>query len=87
MNRIHTLKTWPEPFAAVLSGRKRHEWRRDDRGFNVGDVLVLQEWAVDTGYTGEMRSFYVTYITRDFGVPEGWCCMSIEPTSSENRSE
>jgi hypothetical protein len=41
---IHDLKCWPEPFAAILSGEKRHEIRRDDRGFKVGDVLRLREY-------------------------------------------
>lgn len=40
----HVLKTWPGPFAAVRDGLKTFEWRRDDRGYEVGDVLRLREW-------------------------------------------
>jgi hypothetical protein len=47
--REHNLKTWPEAFEAVLSGRKTHEWRRDDRGngkwsYEVNDLLRLEEF-------------------------------------------
>ena len=38
----HELKCWPNAFEAIRDGRKRFEWRRDDRGFEVGDVLVLK---------------------------------------------
>ena len=93
---VHDLKCWPDPFAAMLEGRKRFEYRRDDRGYAVGDVLNLREWApettvvhdddglegtIDPGYTGRALSVSVTYVLRDgFGVPPGYCVMSVEPT-------
>lgn len=40
----HELKTHPEPFEAVVQGLKTFEYRYDDRGFNVGDELLLREW-------------------------------------------
>lgn len=54
---IHCLKTWPEHFGALVSGKKTFEVRQDDRGFRVGDLLVLQEYDPAKGaYTGEMIS-------------------------------
>lgn len=39
---VHQLKTWPQYWDAVKSGEKTFEVRRDDRGFQKGDVLELQ---------------------------------------------
>jgi hypothetical protein len=41
---VHELKTWVESFEDVRTGTKRAEYRRDDRGFEVGDKLWLREW-------------------------------------------
>lgn len=76
----HDLKTWPEPFAAVLGGYKRHEVRVNDRGFRSGDELMLREWEPSTGkYTGRYLLASVMYLTPGgtFGLPEGLCVMSI----------
>ncbi len=57
--RQHKLKTWTESFEAVLSGRKTHEWRSDDRGFAVNDLLVLEEFVPckTCGGTGRVRDY------------------------------
>lgn len=39
----HTLKTLPVYFEAIASGDKNFEVRRDDRGFQKGDTLILQK--------------------------------------------
>ena len=86
--RTHELKTWPEPFAAVVSGAKTYEIRKDDRGYSVGDVLVLKEWdpapdyVVPTrphGYTDRRIRCVVTYKTSggSWGLPADLCVLSI----------
>lgn len=81
---VHELKCWPEPFRALWHGSKTHEVRFDDRGFKVGDTLVLRQWDPKTrryndGVCGELYK-QVTYISRgpDFGLPEGLVVMSVK---------
>jgi hypothetical protein len=83
--RTHTLKTWPEPFQAIVDGRKGFEIRKDDRGFAVGDRLVLHEWDPSPkdhrleprGYTGRYIRCRVDYIARGWGMPSDLCVMSL----------
>jgi glycine cleavage system aminomethyltransferase T len=97
VKREHILKTWPNAFAAVKDGRKRFEYRCDDRGFEVGDVLVLREWDPVGGVTNSGDYVWrcwaeskfndlrvrVTYIARGaFGIPQDYCVMSIVPELS-----
>jgi len=41
---IHLLKTHPEPFGAAWDGLKPWEFRLNDRDFQVGHEVVLEEW-------------------------------------------
>ncbi|MBE9470774.1 MAG: DUF3850 domain-containing protein [Chloroflexi bacterium] len=78
--QTHTLKTWPVVFDALLTRAKSFEVRRNDRGFAVGDYLVLQEWSPShQHYTGRSVRCLVTYLLPggQFGIEEGFVCMSI----------
>lgn len=61
----HRLKSWPQFFAAIRSGEKKHDLRRaDDRNFRVGDTMLLEEFdpAIQR-YTGRKTRVRITYIT------------------------
>lgn len=40
----HELKTWPQYFCRVEDGSKTFEVRKNDRGYQPGDIVVLREW-------------------------------------------
>jgi len=75
----HELKCWPGPFQALIKGDKRFEFRKNDRGFKLGDKLVLREYdPLKAGYTGIVAVVNVTFILESgFGLPEEYCIMSI----------
>lgn len=82
MSRIHVLKTWPAPFEAMRAGRKTFEYRLNDRGFEVGDRLVLQEYNPEfDNLTGEALTRRVVYVLDGgkFGVPPKYCVLGVEP--------
>ena len=74
---IHELKLRREFFDYVRFGVKKFEIRKDDRGFNVGDTLVLKEIDEAGNETGRYLLRKVVYIYRgEFCLP-GYCVMSI----------
>lgn len=87
--RTHELKTDPEVFDAVHRGEKTFEIRKNDRGFQTGDALVLRE-TLHTGaemangaplvYTGRIAERYVTHMLEGpvYGLAEEWVIMSIK---------
>jgi len=77
----HKLKTWPTPFQATQLGNKTYEIRKNDRNFNVGDTLILEEYDPTTQeYTGRVMTVRVTYITQggEWKLPPDICVMAIQ---------
>jgi hypothetical protein len=77
----HELKSWPGQFQAMWTGLKRAEFRRDDRGYQVGDLLDLCEWDPSRQrYTGFRLTARVTHLLRgpELEVPAGFVVLSIE---------
>lgn len=78
---MHELKTWPQYYYRVFDGQKNFEVRKDDRNFEIGDVLKLREWDPETkDYTGRELFRRVTYILRggSFGIEKGYVVMGIK---------
>ena len=57
MSKEHILKTWADYWDAVASGEKTFEVRRDDRGFQKGDILVLRRMIKKFGSWKEDRDY------------------------------
>lgn len=74
---IHELKILPEYFEAVADSTKRFELRKDDRGFAVGDVLLLKEWN-GKEYTGRSVKKQISYVLKNYtGLAEGYAVLSL----------
>lgn len=84
----HVLKTWPNYFDAVKRGEKPFEVRKDDRGFQKGDVLVLQRTdpdrihMVDTDFRGEVKHVLrrrISYVLTggQFGIEPGYVVLGL----------
>ena len=78
---VNVLKTIQPYFDAVWSGVKPFEVRRDDRGYQPGDLLVLAEWD-GTAFAGRAYLGEVTYVMREgekFGVGSGFVVLGLTP--------
>ena len=78
---VHELKTWPEYYKAIISGRKNFEVRKADRLFEVGDLLVLKEFDPEkNAFTGNLITKEITYILKggQFGINLDHVVMGIQ---------
>lgn len=91
----HTLKTWPNFFDAVKRGEKKFEVRRDDRGFQKGDLVNLVRFDPETDDAWHFKSFMSSYPTQtfrigwiltggQFGIEPGYVVFSLEPVTGRS---
>lgn len=87
--KIHKLKTDSAVFNMSFIGSKPFEIRKDDRGFEVGDLLILQETRFSgeemaagkpLEYTGRELSRMINYIlpAGSYGLSPGWVVMTVD---------
>jgi hypothetical protein len=89
----HDLKVWPEYFEALAAGKKTFEIRKDDRGYQRGDILILREYLPGPDeYTGFAVKREVSYILSGddvmgfaFGLRSGFVAMGLLPVSPADR--
>jgi uncharacterized protein YqfB (UPF0267 family) len=85
---IHEVKSWSHFFDAIEAGAKKHDLRKNDRDYKVGDTLRLLRYDNINGkYTGGTQVVAVTYVTSNqfpcaFSsavIPNDYCILSLEP--------
>ena len=77
----HALKTVQPCFDEVMSGDKMFDLRINDRPFKVGDVIILQEYSIEEGYSGAELTFTIGYILRDayqLGLRTDYCILGLK---------
>lgn len=72
----HTLKIDTHPYVDLLSGAKTCEIRNDDRGFEIGDKVVL------VGTDGGAIERTISHIQRGYGLPDCLCVLSYAPVAA-----
>lgn len=87
----HRIKVQPPYMDALLDGSKTFEVRRNDRGYQRGDVLHLVEWETPTSttpyghHTGRGVKFQVSYVyagdPRFGGIEPGYVVLGLAPVS------
>lgn len=87
--QTHKLKTWTQFFEPVVAGEKTFEVRRNDRGFNAGDIVRLievtgEDGEIPTGRHGETYTPTGREVVRRIGyvyaappLPPGYVIFSI----------
>jgi hypothetical protein len=85
--KIHKVRSWSHFFDAIVAGKKTHDLRKDDRGYQVGDRLLLEKYDNVSGdYTGDSCLVEITYITNrnhpcafsSSVLPNDYCILSIK---------
>lgn len=64
-------------------GHKTFEIRKNDRNFQAGDHVILNEWnPLTSEYTGRKMARVITYVLKeedgDFGLKPGYAILSIQ---------
>ena len=94
--KLHELKIKKEYFQEVYFGKKTFELRKDDRDYEVGDLIkfnvidnVVSPNKVETEVANidENRLFEITYILRnvpEYGLDKDYCILGIKELDIRN---
>ena len=67
---IHQVKCEHQFFEDVIRGNKLFEVRKNDRNYQVGDYLAMNELTEDkTGYTRRSAMFVIDYVLKYENIP------------------
>lgn len=75
---LHHIKILSEHFYPVQEGLKKAEVRYNDRGFKVGDYLLLREYSTESGYSGRVITKRIGHIACLDAMADGYVLLSFK---------
>jgi len=87
----HELKTDPIPFEAAIQGNKPFELRLNDRDYQVGDIVILNETQFSCEemaegsplvFTGRSLKRIITDVREGYGLKDGYCVLGLKPAAA-----
>lgn len=80
-HKTHEVKIAASYYGDIVSGKKKFELRKNDRGYKVGDSLKMLEFK-DGKHTGRTIDADITYMLEDYtGLEEGYCILGVDVTA------
>lgn len=79
---VHQLKIDYAFWDDLVAERKTAELRKDDRGYQVGDIMMIKPVVLDSEYfefEGECQARVITHIVQggQYGIEAGYCMLSM----------
>lgn len=71
---IHQLKIYPQYLQALVNGKKTFEVRKNDRNYQIGDILEFK----DGEFSDNFFRFRVSYIHSGIGMLPDYIVMSVQ---------
>ena len=86
----HAIKIKEVYFKAVLSGEKTFEIRKNDRNYQVGDIIHFVPVDDECGMIipHDPNAYRITYIFHggEYGLEEGYCVFGIRPEAYDRKN-
>lgn len=58
---VHAVKAYPEYYGSLATGDKTFEVRKNDRPYEVGDILAVNEFIPDERFEGEGKDLFAPF--------------------------
>lgn len=84
----HNIKILETFSASVLNGDKPFEIRKNDRGYQKGDMIrfnVVDDWGLHVGSELNKHTYRITYVLSGWGISEGYVALGIRREEDERK--
>lgn len=76
--KLHLLKSYHYNFQMVVDKTMSFQLRFADRDYQVDDLIFLEEYSGDTGYTGRTQLAKINNVIIGEGLEDGYVILNME---------